>query len=117
MTLSHAVHCPRCAARAADPLANLKRHFLSPQGRAVLSAIAAAGQPVPPKVLVRRCGELTRTTVYAVVAELKARGLIVDDGDGFRLADPDLWAMVRDGGRCERTDRAIDALVGGHGDD
>lgn len=58
--------------------------FLSPECERIVRVIFDRG-PVAAKVI-QRAANVPRTTCYVLLADLKARGLIHDEGDGYELA-------------------------------
>lgn len=58
--------------------------FLSPECERIVRVIYERG-PVAAKVI-QRAAQVPRTTCYVLLADLKARGLVHDEGDGYELA-------------------------------
>ena len=83
----------------AVPVARLVAAFLSADARAVLEVVAARG-PVLQKNVVAALAATgpERSKCCHLLADLRARGLIAGGGDGYALADPELWAAVAAGG-------------------
>lgn len=81
-----------------DPAAGLGPRLLaalvSPDGRRIMEVIADAG-PVAAKTIQLRAG-IERSRLYCLLTDLRDRGLIADHGDGYELADPELWEAVKE---------------------
>ncbi|HYH64915.1 MAG TPA: hypothetical protein VD866_09500 [Urbifossiella sp.] len=58
--------------------------FLSPECERIVQVVFDRG-PVAAKVI-SRVAKVDRTRCYVLLADLRARGLIRDDGDGYELA-------------------------------
>ncbi len=67
--------------------------FVSPESMRILEAVAERG-PVAPKSVTRVAG-VDRTRCYCLLGELRGRGLIRLDRDGYTLAAAEVWAMVK----------------------
>jgi hypothetical protein len=80
----------------------LKSCFLSPDSRAILTFISTR-QPVAAKVIAAGVG-IERSKCYVLLTELRDRGLIRDQGDGYVIVAPDVWEAVR--GSADGTDAA-----------
>lgn len=78
------------SARAAPTAA---RAMLSPDALAVMAVVAERG-PVAPKSVVAAAG-VERSKCYVILTDLKDRGLILDRGDGYEVADRELWGEIR----------------------
>ncbi|MBY0515130.1 MAG: helix-turn-helix domain-containing protein [Gemmataceae bacterium] len=95
-----AEHGPGAAGAAAALAGKLLGLLLSDDGRRIMRVIADRG-PATAKVVVGAAG-VERSKCYSLLADLRERGLIRDDGDGYELADRDVWAAVERGADVDR---------------
>lgn len=72
--------------------ARMARCMLSPEGARIMQYIADRG-PIEAKAVAVSCG-VERSKCYVLLSDLRERGLIRDDGRGYAIAEPDLWAAV-----------------------
>jgi hypothetical protein len=75
--------------------------LVSADGMKVLRLVAEGG-PLPAKAVVAKAG-VERSKCYVLLTDLRDRGIIADRGDGYELADPELWAALA----AERGDRRV----------
>jgi hypothetical protein len=71
----------------------LAARLLSPDAARIVAYIAGRGTAAA-KVIAGGAG-VERSKCYVLLGDLKDRGLIRDEGDGYALADLELWHAVR----------------------
>lgn len=77
---------------AAGLASRLLAALVSEDGLRVWRYVAERG-PVAAKVVPGACG-VERSRCYVLLTDLRDRGLIADHGDGYELADKELWEAI-----------------------
>ncbi len=66
--------------------------YLTPDAQAVMQFIAAKG--AAPAKVIPTGSRVDRTKCYAILCDLRERGLIRDAGEGYEIAAPDVWDVI-----------------------
>lgn len=83
---------PGRAGALAELAPRLLAAMLSSDERRVVRLVAERG-PIAPKAVVASAG-VERSKCYVLLSELADRGIIADRGDGYELAEPEVWAAL-----------------------
>lgn len=74
-----------------DLLTRALRALVSPDGLRILSLIGEKGPLEAKAVAAQLAPAVERSKCYTLIADMRARGLVRDEGNGYVLGEPELW--------------------------